>query len=139
MRGAGLSVWTCLELDRQPATALPTSPPASAKACEAPHSDDDWVHYVIVRKDLTVGQIVAQTIHATGESTPGRVPKNTVAVALGVRDQAHLLERAARLERAGIPHVLITECDGEPMAIGIEPTKDRAKIRKETSDLALIK
>jgi hypothetical protein len=94
---------------------------------------------VIVRKDLSVGQIVAQSIHAAGESTPGRVPKNTVAVALAARDQAHLLERAERLTRAGIPYVLITECDGEPMAIGIEPMRDRDRIRKETSDLALIK
>lgn len=78
-------------------------------------------------------------IHAIGESTPTRVPKNTVAVALHVRDQAHLLELHEKLLKANIAHVLIRECDGEPMAIGIEPTRDRASIRKVTSSLPLVK
>jgi hypothetical protein len=94
---------------------------------------------VIVRADLPRGSQVAQTIHAAGESTPDRVPPNTVAVALAARDQAHLLELRAALVAAGITHVLIAECDGEPMAIGCEPTRDRLKMRKVLSRIPLIK
>ena len=94
---------------------------------------------VIVRGDLSPGQKIAQAIHATGESTPLRVPKNTIAVALQVKDQEELLELHAKLEKAGIVHTLIAECDGEPMAIGIEPTRDRHKLRRWTSHLPLVK
>lgn len=109
------------------------------KSCEAPHRDTDLCHYVIVRGDLPIGSQVAQTIHAAGESTPSRVPTNTVAVALRARDVEHLLEIRDTLSRAAIPHVLICECDGEPMAIGVEPTRDRYAIRKVTSNLPLVK
>lgn len=109
------------------------------KSCEAPHQDTDLVHYVIVRADLPIGSQVAQTIHATGESTPTRVPKNTVAVALHATGITHLLELDQKLTKAGITHVLICECDGEPMAIGVEPTRDRHAIRKVTSSLPLVK
>lgn len=68
-----------------------------------------------------------------------RVPKNTIAVALAARDQAHLLGIDALLTKAGIDHVLICECDGEPMAIGCEPTRDRQAIRKVVSSLPLVK
>jgi hypothetical protein len=94
---------------------------------------------VIVRGDLPLGSQVAQTIHAAGESTPSRVPANTVAVALSARNQEHLLAIREMLQRADIKHVLIAECDGEAMAIGIEPTRDRQAIRKVTSSLPLVK
>jgi hypothetical protein len=41
------------------------------------------------------------------------------------------------LDAKGIAHTLISECDGEPMAIGIEPTQDRTAIRKAVSALPL--
>lgn len=116
---------TCL--DRQPDRVL---------ECER-HSG--WCHYVIVRADLPHGSQVAQTIHAAGESTPTRVPENTVAVALAARDRAHLRELAAALVAAGIAHKLIAECDGEEMAIGLEPSRDREAIRKVVSNLPLIR
>jgi hypothetical protein len=94
---------------------------------------------VIVRADLPHGSQVAQTIHAAGESTPERVPENTVAVALHARDKAHLLELHEIIGKSDIPHVLICECDGEPMAIGIQPTRDRKAVRKVTSSLPLVK
>ena len=94
---------------------------------------------MIVRGDLPHGSQVAQAIHAAGESAPGRVPKNTVAVALAARDQTHLLEIHASLSNAGITHVLIVECDGEPMAIGCDPTRDRQSIRKVVSSLPLVR
>lgn len=108
------------------------------QACDG-HSDSDLVHYVIVRADLPHGSQVAQTIHAAGESTPERVPENTVAVALHAQNQEHLLALRETLKTANIKHVLISECDGEPMAIGIEPTTDRASIRKVTSSLPLVR
>lgn len=109
------------------------------KSCEAPHGASDLVHYVIVRADLSHGQQIAQAIHATGESAPGRVPPNTVAVALAARNQAHLLELDAALTAAGIVHVLIVECDGEPMAIGCEPTRDRPAMRRVLSQVPLVR
>lgn len=108
------------------------------RACDG-HSETDLVHYCIVRADLPHGSQVAQIIHAAGESTPTRVPENTVAVALHARNQTHLLEIRETLQKAGISHVLISECDGEPMSIGIEPTRDRSSIRKVTSSLPLVR
>jgi hypothetical protein len=66
-------------------------------------------------------------------------PPGTVAVALSARDQAHLLELDTRLTTAGIAHVLISECNGEPMAIGLEPTRDRSSIRKVLSSMPLVR
>lgn len=127
---------TCRSIDLH---ALERSPVIKLKSCEAPHSDNDLVHYIIVRGDLTTGQKFAQGIHAAGESVTERVPKNTVVVALQVKDQEELLELDMKLIEADIPHVLICECDGEPQSIGIELTRDRAKIRRLTSHLPLIK
>jgi peptidyl-tRNA hydrolase len=109
----------------------------SPKACESPHSDQDLVHTIVVRADLSPGQMIAQAIHAAGESSPGPIPKNTVALALAAKDQVHLLAIAAKLTKAGIPFSLISECDGEAMAIGINPMRDRKKLRKVTSSLPL--
>jgi hypothetical protein len=113
-------------LDRERATVL--------LDCEQ-HSG--WTHYAIVRSDLTHGQQCAQLVHAAGESTPTRVVPNTVAVALHARDELHLGEIAAALARGEIPHVVIAECDGERMAIGVEPTQDRDRVRKVLSSLPL--
>jgi hypothetical protein len=66
-------------------------------------------------------------------------PPGTVAVALAARNQAHLLELRDSIAQAGLPHVLIAECDGEPMAIGLEPTRDRTAIRKVLSSIPLVK
>ena len=66
-------------------------------------------------------------------------PPGTVAVALAARDQAHLLELRDVLVRSGLPHVLIAECDGEPMAIGLEPTRDRTAVRRVLSSVPLVK
>lgn len=134
-----LSVGTCTtrELDSSPERAA-NVPGASAKACEAPHGDDDWCHYVVIRKDLTTGQKCAQSVHAAGESSPFRVPPNTAAIVLGADNAEHLLEVRRELALAQITHVLILECDGEPMAIGLEPTRDRKRIRKVLSKLPLL-
>lgn len=83
-------------------------------------------------------------MHAAGESTPSRVPTNTIAVALAARDEVHLRAISNSLEIAGIPHVLIREPvegskDGEAMAIGIEPTDNRLAIKKVTSCLPCVR
>lgn len=92
-----------------------------------------------MREDLPKGDICAQIIHAVGESILEAHPPNTIAVALGVKNTGHLLEYHERLKKAGIEHKLIAECDGELMAIGVTPTRDRARIRKVVSSLPLIK
>lgn len=107
-------------------------------ACEG-HGESDLVHYVIVRADLPHGSQVAQAIHAAGESARERVPPRTVAVALAARDQEQLLAIDAALDRAGIAHTLIRECDGEPMSIGVEPTKDRRAVKRVLSSVPLVR
>jgi len=86
--------------------------------------------------------MVAQTIHAAGESSD-RVPAGTYAVALSVPNEPVLEDLHDRLERRGVPHVVIREGEGEfagqAMAIGIEPTADRTEIRKEVSSLPLVR
>ena len=111
----------------------------SPKTCEAPHTDGDLAHYVIVRGNLTAGQQCAQIIHAVGESIKEPHPPNTIAVALKADDEAHLMRLHEKLKKANIFHHLISECDGELMALGIEPTRNRAGIRKVVSSLPLIK
>ncbi len=99
-------------------------------------------HYVIVREDLPRGVQFAQTVHAAGESCEGPLPVGTYAVALGVKDEQHLLAKASLLWDAEVPHTVIYEPDppyyNEAMAIGIWPTSDRTSIRKVTSDLPLL-
>jgi hypothetical protein len=116
-------------IDRQPSVALDAN-------CS---KHLDVTHYVIVRADLPHGSQVAQTIHAAGESTPQRCTPGTIAVALHARDEVHLRALANKLALAGIPHCVIEECDGEAMAIGIEPTTDRAAVRKVVSALPLVR
>lgn len=136
-----IRVVTCRTIDQHALERNEVFEPAKLKACEAPHNDNDLVHYILVRGDLTIGQICAQVVHATGESLkqPHPAGGNTVAVVLKVDNQRHLLEYETKFKKANIPHTLISECDGEIMAIGLEPTTDRAKIRKVVSSLPLIK
>lgn len=99
----------------------------------------EFVHYCIVRADLSHGSQIAQIIHAANESTTQRLPSGSIAVALAAKDEMHLLMIVDALENAGIKHVVIKENDGQAMAIGIEPTTDRTAIRKVTSSIPLVK
>ncbi len=112
-------------IDSQPSAALPA-----------------LAHYVIVRSDLPHGLQVAQTIHAAGESSTG-VPSGTIAVALSARNETHLQVLGARLADAGIPFVPIVEGDGpyegQLMALGLLPSRNRSGIRRVTSSLPLIR
>lgn len=100
-------------------------------------------HYVIVRADLPKGVMVAQTIHAAGESAVVPVPDGTYAVALEVPDEVSLLRLADRLDGADINYRLIVENDGpfahQAMAIGIVPRRDRETLRPFTGELPLVK
>ena len=93
----------------------------------------------MVRADLPHGMQVAQIIHAAGESTPRRVPEGTIAVALHARDESHLREIAATLAAAQIAHHVVFESDSQAMAIGLDPTTDRLRIRKVLSKLPLVR
>lgn len=66
----------------------------------------------------------------------------TIAVALRARDAGHLENLCEELTELDIAHHLVVEGDGhyegQPMAIGCEPTSDRARIRRVLSSLPLV-
>ena len=95
------------------------------------------MHYVILRADDPTRY--AQCVHAAGESAPNGTKPGTIAVCLYARDQEHLKDIAMSLSDAGIKHHIVEECDGEWMAIGCEPTTNRAAMRKVLSSLPLAK
>lgn len=99
---------------------------------------------MIVRRDLPFGTLVAQTVHAAGETAlPGGVPSGTRAVALAAKNEQHLLKIANRLRSRSIPFKIICEpdqpWDGAAMAIGLYPTQNRKSIKRALSRLPLIK
>lgn len=98
-------------------------------------------HYVIVRADLPLGVMVAQTIHAAGESGPATA--GTRAVALEVAGEAELERVEERLLEAGIRHVAVREPDppwnNALMAIGIAPTVRHPNLRRIVRRLALLR
>jgi hypothetical protein len=82
-------------------------------------------------------------VHAAGESTEDfLLPSGTHAVCLAADDEQHLFKVADRLSRRRIPHQIIYESDapwnGEAMAIGLIPTKDRKSIKRALSRLSLL-
>lgn len=78
---------------------------------------------MIVRSDLPTGFLVAQAVHAAGETGPA--PDGTNAVVLSVPGEPELRHVAALLTAKGILHKLIVEPDapylGAATAIGIPP------------------
>jgi peptidyl-tRNA hydrolase len=84
----------------------------------------------------------AHIVHAAGESSSGALPKDTHAVVLTVKGEPELQALAQRLERAGVPHVLIDEPDapffGQATAIGIVPARKEA-VRRQLSSLPLLR
>lgn len=104
-------------------------------------SSSPKTHYIVVREDLPTGVLAAHVAHAAGESGPA--PPGSIAVVLGVPNEAELLVIAARLEARGVPHVLITENEGtwsdQATAIGVRPVTDRSTARKVLSYLPLVR
>lgn len=104
--------------------------------------EDCLYHYCIGRTDLPIGVLCAQLIHAAGESSPGNLPQDTRAGALGAKSEFDLLKIEQKLKKLNIPHAAIREPDapwnGQLMAIGIVPCR-RSLVRKVVSNLPLIK
>ena len=98
---------------------------------------------MIVRSDLPRGVLAAQLVHAAGESSPGDLEEGTHAYVLSVPDEMSLKEVSARLSRACVPHILITEPNapyhGQAMAIGLQPTQRKEDLRKHLSSLPLLR
>jgi hypothetical protein len=89
----------------------------------------------VVRRDLPLGTLAAQLIHAAGVSSLGaELPPDTRAVALAVADEPALVRLSEALSLAGLPHVRIHEPDppwaGALMAIGVRPSSDRPRLRR---------
>jgi hypothetical protein len=86
--------------------------------------------------------LVAQTIHAAGESSPGKLPSGTYAVALSVADESSLSREADRLRARGVSFVEIRENDppyeGALMALGLVPGR-REDLRRHVSSLPTLK
>jgi hypothetical protein len=87
--------------------------------------------------------MVAQLVHAAGESSPGNLPNDTHAVVLAAKDEADLLSIEQQLISAGVPHRSIREPDspfnGAITAIGIVPTAERKAIRSILSRHPLVR
>ncbi len=85
-------------------------------------------HYIIIRDDLSIGDLAAQVTHAAGESSPGNLPEHTIAVVLGVNPQ-ELEDVSAILTKHDIAHRRIVEVDppfcGQLMALGVIPRPKR--------------
>ena len=96
-----------------------------------------------MRRDLPLGTLAAQLIHAAGASSPGAIPPDTRAIALMVADEAALALLAERLELASIAHVVVREPDppwsGALMAIGILPLADPRAARRVLAKLPLLR
>lgn len=99
---------------------------------DRPSRANDLVHVVIVREDLPAGVAAAMIVHAAGESGPAE--PHTIAVVLGVPNQAHLSATAIDLEMSAplgcrISLVDIRESDppylGQLMALALRPRTRR--------------
>lgn len=91
---------------------------------------------------MSLGQVCAQLVHASGESSPGNLPENTHAVVLGVENEAKLLALERDLILLNIPHRAIREPDppfnGALTAIGIVPAP-KPSVKHAVSNLKLLK
>lgn len=87
--------------------------------------EDPVTHYVIVRRDLPLGMLAAQVVHAAGESSPGSLPEHTYAVVLAAKSSVQLADLSIDLTAAGIAHRCIYESDepycGQLLAVGVAP------------------
>lgn len=96
-----------------------------------------------MRKDLPIGTIAAQLVHAAGESALFKIPEGTHAVVLSVPNEDELLSLEQLLLDNSIPHRAIRESDspwnGQIMAIGLIPSRKTEKIKKVLSRFPLLK
>lgn len=105
------------------------------------------VHYIIVRRDLPLGLVLANVAHAAGESfyrlaqlasfelldLEGFEPAETIAIVKGARNEGRLKKLRDALVAEDVPHSLITETDGEyagqAMAIGVVPVSKGTSVK----------
>jgi hypothetical protein len=95
--------------------------------------------YIVVRKELSGGALLAQVAHAAGESVQTPLPIDTRVVVLqATKGELSLL--TADLMAGGVEHKAILETDG-PLAGSITAvglvTTDREKLRPILRDLKL--
>lgn len=106
------------------------------------HIDQNPTHYIITRKDLPIGFMAAQIVHAAGESVVSEVRPGTNAIVLEVDNERLLRELARKLSRSGIPHIVVYEpdppWDGQMTAIGITPVTDRSIVKQFVKKLSLL-
>ena len=99
-------------------------------------------HYIVVRRDLPLGVLASQIVHAAGESPVERVKSGTHAVVLGVERESDLVQVSDALKLHGIPHTLIEEPDppfcNQAMAIGVVPI-EKSKVKRVLGRLSLLK
>lgn len=104
-------------------------------------------HYIIVRRDLPLGVLASQIVHAAGESVASYETGacefyGATAVILEVKDEAKLLDVMYLLRDNGIQHVRINEdslpYNGALMAIGVIP-QERGKVGQLLKDLQTLK
>lgn len=97
---------------------------------------------MIVRKDLPLGILCANLVHAAGESSPGNLPEGTHAVVLMVPDEVALVAVVRELEKSGVACRRIVESDhpyvGQTMAVGVCPGRKEI-LRKHFSSLPLLR
>lgn len=143
MNGDAGCSYKCIDRKNSPATpGNDFSPfPQIDAAPSSSSSSVPKTHFIVVREDLPKGFLAAHVAHAAGESGPA--PSGSIAVVLGVTNEADLLAIDARLTARGVPHVLIREnagvYDGQATAIGITPTHDRKAVGKAVSSLRLVR
>jgi len=81
-------------------------------------------------------------IHAAGESSPGKLPPHTYAIALQCKNEHDLNDLSYDLFKCGIAHQRIVENDapysGQLMALGIKPGF-RSELKKHLSHLQLLR
>ena len=81
-------------------------------------------------------------IHAAGESSPGKLPPHTYAIALECQTEHDLHALSYDLFKSGIPHQRIVESDapynGQLMALGLKPGW-RSELKKHLSSYKLLR
>lgn len=106
------------------------------ESCEL---DSQPYHYIVIRRDLTPGQALAQATHAAGESGPATA--GTHAVVLAAEDETHLLALSQALRSAQIQHHQIFEPDppwsGQMLALGIRPGPRTRALRRIVGSMPL--
>lgn len=125
-----------------PGDDVMSAPRAGSREPDAAEAKWQLTHYVVVRRDLSLGVLAANLVHAAGESSMGKLPPNTRAVVLGVPDEPTLREVCARLRHAGLDYRRIVETEGphagQLMSLGLVPRR-KEDVRRFLSSLPLLR